>query len=112
MGKPTIVIDELLKEMLEAAKGELKSQWKFVKPMAELQLRSILFNLELIAELKIKGKITKEQALLHIEIQKQSIRTTMLSFEGIGIVSAEKALNAALAAARTVVNKGLGWKII
>ena len=112
MGKPTIVIDELLKQMLDAAKGVLKSQWKLVKPMAELQLRSILFNLELIAELKLKGKISKEQAALHLEIQKQSIRTTMLSFEGIGIVAAEKALNAALAAVRTVVNKGLGWKII
>ena len=112
MGKSTSVIEDLLKQMLEAAKTVLKTQWKLVKPMAELQLRSTLINLELIAELKLKGKISKEQAALHIEIQKQSIRTTLLSFEGIGIVAAEKALNAALGAARTVVNKGLGWKII
>ena len=95
MGRPTIAIDDLLKQMLEAAKIVLKTQWKQVKPMAELQLRSTLINLELIAELKLRGKITKEQAALHIEIQKQSIRTTLLSFEGIGIVAAEKALNAA-----------------
>jgi serine phosphatase RsbU (regulator of sigma subunit) len=112
MGRPTIAIDDLLKQMLEAAKIVLKSQWKQVKPMAELQLRSTLINLELIAELKLRGKITKEQAALHIEIQKQSIRTTLLSFEGIGIVAAEKALNAALGAARTVINKSIGWKII
>lgn len=112
MVKPTIAIDDLLNVMLEAAKSVLKTQWKQVKPMAELQLRSTLINLELIAELKLKGKISKDQAALHIEIQKQSIRTTLLSFEGIGIVAAEKALNASLSAVRTLINKGLGWKII
>ena len=50
MGRPTIAIDDLLKQMLEAAKIVLKTQWKQVKPMAELQLRSTLINLELIAE--------------------------------------------------------------
>jgi hypothetical protein len=85
---------------------------KKVKPLAELQLKSIIHNLEQIAELKLQGKITEDQARLHLTIQKESIRTILLSFEGIGILTAEEAINSALNAVKTIVNKAIGWKIL
>ena len=80
--------------------------------MAELQLKSILHNFEQIAELKIKGKITEEQARLQIKIQKESIRTILLSFEGIGIIAAEQAINESLSVIKNTVNKYIGWKLL
>jgi hypothetical protein len=112
MSKPKLILSDILDEMSTAVKKVLKSKWKKVKPLAELQLKSIIHNLEQIAELKFQGKITEEQARLHLTIQKESIRTILLSFEGIGIVTAEEAINSALSAVKTIVNKAIGWKIL
>ncbi len=112
MSKDKLILSDILDEMSTAVQKVLKSKWKKVKPLAELQLKSIIHNLEQIAELKFQGKITEEQARLHLTIQKESIRTILLSFEGIGIVTAEEAINSALSAVKTIVNKAIGWKIL
>ena len=112
MSKHKLIFSDILDEMSSAVKKTLKTRWKKVKPLAELQLKSIIHNLELIAELKLQGKITEEQARLHLTIQKESIRTILLSFEGIGIVTAEEAINSALSSVKTIVNKAIGWKIL
>ena len=112
MPKNKIDIDELLKPMLSASKNVLKKEWKNISPIAELQLKNIIHNLEQIAVLKLEGKITEHQAKLHLTIQKESFKTILLSFEGIGIITAEKAINAALNAVRTTINKTIGWTII
>ncbi len=112
MSKDKLILSDILDEMSTAVQKVLKSKWKKVKPLAELQFKSIIYNLEQIAELKLQGKITEEQARLHLTIQKESIRTILLSFEGIGIVTAEEAINSALSAVKTIVNKAIGWKIL
>ena len=112
MSSTKFIAKDILELMSEASKKILKSNWKKVRPMAELQLKSIIHNLELIAELKIKGKISEEQAKLHLTIQKESIRTILLSFEGIGIVTAEQIINTALSSVKTIVNKSIGWKLL
>ena len=112
MSKDKFILSDILDEMSTAVQKVLKSKWKKVKPLAELQLKSIIHNLEQIAELKLQGKITEEQARLHLTIQKESIRTILLSFEGIGIVTAEEAINSALSSVKTIVNKAIGWKIL
>ena len=112
MSKHKLILSDILDEMSSAVKKVLKTRWKKANPLAELQLKSIIHNLEQIAELKLQGKITEEQARLHLTIQKESIRTILLSFEGIGIVTAEEAINSALSSVKTIVNKAIGWKIL
>ena len=103
---------ELLNSMLIASKNVLKKEWKTISPIAELQLKNIVHNLEQITVLKLEGKITEEQAKLHLTIQKESFRTILLSFEGIGIIIAEKAINAALNTIKNTFNKAIGWKLL
>ena len=112
MAKNKIDIKELLNAMLSATKGVLKKEWKNISPIAELQLKNIIHNLEQIAVLKLEGKITEHQAKLHLTIQKESFKTILLSFEGIGIITAEKTINAALNAVKNTINKTIGWKLI
>ena len=66
----------------------------------------------MIAKLKIEGKITKEEALLHIQIQKNSYRTVLLAVEGLGLIAVEGALNAAIGVISTTVNKAIGWNLL
>ncbi len=98
--------------MISASKAVLKKEWKQVAPIAEIHIKSMIHNLEQIAELKLNGKISEEQAKLHLTIQKESFKTILLSFEGIGIITAEKAINAALNVIRTSVNKTIGWRLL
>lgn len=54
-----IDLKDLIKQMLLASKEVLKKEWKGVAPVAELQIKSIIHNLEQIAVLKVNGKINE-----------------------------------------------------
>ena len=102
----------LIKVMTGAAKEVLANNWKEIKPFAELQLKGFAQNIKLIGELKLKGQITEEKARLQLLIQRDAVKTVLLSFEGIGIVAAENAINAALKVVRTTINKAIGWTLL
>jgi hypothetical protein len=50
--------------------------------------------------------------LLHIEIQKSTFRTVLLSIKGLGLIAVEDTINAALGAIAKVVNKAIGWEVL
>ena len=102
----------LVKDMLSAAKDNLGKFWKQAKPFAENETLNMANKLLLIEKLKLEGKITKEEALLHIEIQKSAFRTVLLSIKGLGLIAVEGTINAALGAIAKVVNKAVGWGLL
>ena len=108
----SINIASLAKDMLGAAKPALEGYWKEVKPFVEKESKSFVQNLAMIAKLKLQGKMSKEEALLHIQIQKNSYRTVLLAVEGLGLLAVENALNAAIGAIRKAVNTAIGWTLL
>lgn len=109
---PALNLGSLAKDMLNAAKPLLEGYWKEVKPYVEKESKNFLTNLAMIAKLKVQGKITKEEALLHIQIQKNTFRTVLLAVEGLGLIAVENALNAAIDAIRKAVNTAIGWSLL
>lgn len=105
-------VSAIAKDMLNAAKPILQNSWKEVKPYAEKESKAFAQNLAMIARLKLEGKITKEEALLHIQIQKNSYRTVLLAIQGLGLIAVENALNAAIGVISTTVNKAIGWNLL
>jgi hypothetical protein len=103
---------EIGKNMLTAAKGELTSKWIEVKPYAEKEVKAFTENLKFITKLKAEGKINEKQALLYVDIQKSSMRIVLLTIEGLGIVSVENAINAAINSVKESVNTAIGWSIL
>lgn len=102
----------LVKEMLAAAKDNLGKFWKQAKPYAENETMNMANKLLMIEKLKLQGKITKSEAMLHIDIQKSAFRTVLLSIKGLGLIAVENTINAALRAVATVVNKVIGWQLL
>ena len=98
--------------MLNAAKGVLTTQWTIVEPFAKLQFKQLAQNLELIVSLKITGKITEEQSQLLFSMHKHAQTILLISLEGISIVTAEKAINAALDVVKNTVNTAIGFPLI
>lgn len=103
---------QLVQDMLGAAKLNLGKFWKQAKPFAENETLNMANKLLMIEQLKLEGKITKDEALLHIEIQKSAFRTVLLSIKGLGLIAVEGTINAALGAIAKVVNKALGWGLL
>ena len=107
-----IDFEKLLQDMLGAAKVVLQKHWKEAGPFAEQQFRSLNQNIQLIAELKLRGEITEEKARLHLNIQKNSMQIVLLTIEGLGILAVEAAINAAIDVIKSTVNTALGWTIL
>ena len=107
-----IDFEKLLQDMLSAAKVVLDKHWKEARPFAEQQFKSFNDNIQMIADMKLRGEITEEKARLHLNIQKNSMQIVLLTIEGLGILAVEAAINAAIDIIKGTVNTALGWTIL
>lgn len=98
--------------ILGAVKPVLKKHWKQAKNYADTESRKLAQTLENIAGLLADGKITGEQAKILVEMQTNSMRAVFLTVEGIGVIAAQKAINAAVDAVRDTVNGAVGFDLL
>lgn len=103
---------QLTQDMLAAFQGVLVKKWPEIKEYAETEAKKLAQSFAMIEVLSISGKINAEQAALHLEIQKNATRTVFLTLEGLGMLAAEAAINAALNVVKESVNKALGFALI
>jgi hypothetical protein len=103
---------QLGKDILAALKGTLTEKWPEIKEYGEAESKKLAQALVMIEALKVSGKINEEQAALHLEIQKNASRTVLLTIEGLGILAAEAAINAALNVVKDAVNTALGFALL
>ncbi|MDY8134678.1 hypothetical protein [Aquimarina sp. 2201CG5-10] len=107
-----INVQQILEQMLNAAKEVLENHWEEVKPFAQQELKALAENLQLINKLKTEEKITEKQAKYYMEIHKSSVRIVFLTIEGLGILAVEATINAVLDVIKTTVNTTIGWSIL
>ncbi len=103
---------QLTQDMLAAFQGVLVKKWPEIKEYAETEAKKMAQSFAMIEVLSVSGKINAEQAALHLEIQKNATRTVFLTLEGLGILAAEAAINAALNVVKESVNTALGFVLI
>lgn len=101
-----------LKLMLRACEEQQIEQWQNIKAHAENELRSLLLMIEWLAEMKTAGEISTEQARIHIDIQKNTMRTRLMSLPGISMVAAEHLINNAIDSVRKDLYEEIGWVIV
>ncbi len=109
---PALDIEALVKQMATVASGVLKAKWPEIQSYANTEFKKLGETVKLIAEEKAKGQISEEEALLLLDMQKSAMRSVLVTSEGIGILAAEEAINAALGAVRDVVNSAIGWTLL
>lgn len=102
----------LVKNMLAAAKGEVAEKWPDVKLYAEAEARKLAQTLVMIEKLKLAGQVSKKQADILLDMQKQTSRVVLLTIEGLTLLAAEAAVNAAILSIRDTVNDAIGWKLV
>ena len=105
-------LSDLTKQMLGAAKAEIGEQWPAIKIYAEAEAKKLAQTVIMIEKLKRTNAISKKQADLLLDMQKQTSRIVLLTIEGLSLLAAEAAINAAMKAIRDSVNQALGWRLI
>lgn len=98
--------------MLGAIKPILDQHYQEAEPYARSEFKKVGETVTLILELKAVGKINEKRAQLLLEGAADSAQSVLLALEGIGIIAAQEAVNAALSVIRTAVNGAVGWTII
>jgi len=109
---PNLDITTLLNNMLDAAKASLNTKWPGVAGVATTTFKSLAQHLADIETMRRNGTITPEKAALLVDMQKNAVRIAMLTEEGLGLLAAEAAINAAMDAIRSTVNTAMGFVLI
>jgi hypothetical protein len=105
-------VGQLAKAMTEAAKGKLKEHWPEVKEFARAEARKTAETLSMIEKLTVTGEINIKQAKALLQMQKNSAMAVLLTVEGLGLLTVESAINAALSAVRDTVNTALDFVLL
>jgi len=105
-------VDDLVKRMLAAAAGPLEDQWPDAKAYAELEFTKLAQTLLMIQTNYALGQINKTEARLLIDIQRNAMRSVLLTIQGLGAIAVEQAINAALKTVRDAVNAAIGFALI
>lgn len=106
--------DQLLKAMLHAAARVLQQRWPAAREYADMEFRKLLIQAAHIKKLRAQKKITEGEAKLLMDLQRNAMRSVFLTLEGLGIVTVEAAIQAALSVVRDAVNKAIGggWRVL
>ncbi|MGH9436344.1 MAG: hypothetical protein ACRD22_00255 [Terriglobia bacterium] len=102
----------LVTSMLGAMEPILKKYWKVVGSYAESESKKTAETLATIETQLATKQIDQEQAHVLLDMQKHATRAVLLTVEGIGLIAAESAINAAFGIIRKVVNDALGFTLI
>jgi hypothetical protein len=107
-----IDFSKLLPEMSKAAQKVLKNKWPEVKGYAESAFEEMRKTLQYISDEFLAGRMTKERAKQQLAIQKRTAMQILLTVEGLGLLAAEEAVNAALDVIKDVINAAVGFPLI
>jgi hypothetical protein len=109
---PALNVNELVTRMATAASGVLKEKWPGIESYARTEFAKLGQTVQLIVEERAKNQITQDEAALLLDMQRNAMRTVLLTSEGLGALAVEGAINAALGAAREIVNGAIGWALL
>lgn len=108
----TLDFSKLVNDMIGAAKTQLADKWPAVESLATSSIQTLAQSLVDIEDMSLKGSISKEQAGLLLDLQKNTAKMVLISVEVVGIVAAEQAINAAIKVVKDVVNSTIGFGLI
>lgn len=104
-------VKDIIDKITQAIKGALGEKWEEAKEFGESEAKKFGQNIAEIVLWKETGKITEEQGRVLLRMHQRSMKMVLTALEGISLVLAEKALNAAIETIGDIVNGLIGWKL-
>jgi hypothetical protein len=103
---------DIITTMMAAAQKVLSKEWPKIQDSVASETKIFAERLVTIERLRLAGTISESRAKSHIEFQKESWETFLLSAEGLSQLMVEEALNAALNAVKDIVNTALKFPLL
>jgi hypothetical protein len=107
-----IDVQALANTMFQAAWKVLKERAPEVETYAEGEFKKIAQTIATIEAARLRGQITPAQASLLFDMQKSATRSVLLCSAGMELLTAEAAVNAAIAATRPLINGAIGFALV
>lgn len=101
-----------LNRMLKACEQKPVSNWETIRPYAENEFRGLLLLLDWVGNMKKYGEMDTELARIHIDIQKNTMRTRLMVLPDVTLTEAELIINHAIDSIRQELYQKMGWVII
>jgi len=105
-------VSALTNTMTVAVRGAIGDRWSMLQELAEKELGKLAQTLEDVNEMYAGGRIDQGRAWDLVEIQRNTALTVLRGVQGIGLLTARGAVDAAARAAGEVVNRLIGFKVI
>lgn len=101
-------IAKVVNAMLQAALPALSKGGQKASSFASHEFQQYIINLQHVQTMAEEGKITPEEAQFLADQYKLSMQAVLLAVEGLGIISVQQAINAAIDVLNKALNTALG----
>lgn len=108
----SIDVTAVTNTMIQSVRRSVGDRWSAVRDFAEPELRKLAQTLEDVQQLHADGKIDANRAFEMVEMQRNVAMGVLKGVEGLGILTAREAIDAAAHAAGSIVNRLVGFKLI
>ena len=105
-------VGAIARTMAGAARAVLAEDWPEAKKFVESESLKFARSVADIGRWVAEGEISPEDATFLLGLHVQSMKMVLIASKGIGLVMAERAVNAALGAVRDAVNGIVGFAIL
>ena len=105
-------VDALTKSMLDGAREAVSNRWPQLRAMAEVEMRKLAQSLIDVHQLLEAGDIDEKRARLVVRIHQNGARSVLCTVRGLGVLAAEQATEAAVAAVARLVNGVVKFKLL
>jgi hypothetical protein len=108
----SIDVTAVTNTMIQGVRRSVGERWSAIREIAEPELHKLAQTLEEVQQSYASGKIDANRAFELVEMQRNTAMSVLLAVEGLGILAAREAVDAAAEAAGSVVNRLVGFKLI
>lgn len=103
---------ELWKPMIDAAREALGENWEAIRKYAEPELERLARTILEIGAQAASGEISESEARALIRVHRNTTEMVILTAKGMSLLTVEKAVNAAIRAAKAPVQAALGLTLL
>lgn len=107
-----VTADNLGNQMFEAAKKAFGKKFETVRIFVKAETEKLAVTLRMIMEASATGEISKTEARILLNQQKVAAAAVFTAAEGMTLVAAQAAINAALKVVKEFVNGELGFNLL
>jgi len=104
--------EKIALSMFKAAFPILKKGAPKIGAFAQGEFRKIAQQIVTIEAELGRGRLTRAQAAILMEMQKSASRSVLLTAKGLSLLVVEQAINAALGVVRNAVNTAIGIQLL